>query len=77
MSDPTKRETIGITPQVHGVGGMVSFQQGFSSALERRGYKVAREFARTDIAALLVIGGTRNLRGLRALKKRESRSSSD
>jgi len=63
-------KTIGITPRVHGTGGMVSFFYKFSAALERRGLRVTTDLNDPDLQAALVIGGTRQLAALWRLKRR-------
>ncbi len=59
-----------IIPQVSGVGGMVSFLHKFSAGLERRGVAVSRRLDDAPYDAVLVIGGTRDLRGLWRARRR-------
>lgn len=57
---------ICITPQVAGVGGMVSFSAKFAAGLSARGIEVTYDLAAEPYDAILVIGGTwRNLLALR------------
>lgn len=61
---------ICLTPKVHGVGGMVSFRYKMSAGLENRGYRVTHGLDDGLYDAVLVIGGTRDLRGLRRARRR-------
>lgn len=71
-------ERVCIVPQVSGVGGMVSFAARFAEGLRARGVEVCAglrcepggpgEPAR-GCDSLLVIGGTRDLRGLGRIRK--------
>lgn len=71
-------ERVCIVPQVSGVGGMVSFVARFTDGLRARGVEVCQGL-RCDAGgpgeppeacdALLVVGGTRELRGLARLRK--------
>ncbi len=65
-----EKQTICLTPLVSGVGGMVSFRYKLTAGLEARGYQVTENLEDPDMSALLVIGGTRNLAGLRQVKRR-------
>ena len=65
--------TIGLTPSVSGVGGMVSFKAKLSAGLAERGIRVTDDIASPEIHSLLVIGGTRDLSGLRAARRRGAR----
>jgi len=51
-------------PKLAGVGGMVSFQAKLAAGLLRRHYEVCYSLADRPFDAVLVIGGTRNLKGL-------------
>ncbi len=57
-------ERICILPKVHGVGGMVSFLHKFTAGAQARGVQVSTDLKDGPFAALLVIGGTRDLAGL-------------
>ena len=61
---------ICIVPQVSGVGGMVSFRARFTAGLEQRGIQVCNNLDDTPYDAVLVIGGTRDLLGLRQVRRR-------
>ena len=61
---------ICIVPQVSGVGGMVSFRARFTTGLEQRGIQVCINLQDTPYDAVLVIGGTRDLLGLRQVRRR-------
>lgn len=66
------QRTICVVPQLKGVGGMVSFRARFTRELERRGFTVHHDLSR-PAAAVLIIGGTRNLVGLWQAKRRGTR----
>ncbi len=55
---------ICLTPRVHGVGGMVSFQARLAQGLAGRGVQVTTDLDDLPYEAVLVIGGTRDLRRL-------------
>ncbi len=59
-----------LTPQVSGVGGMVSFQAKLKSALAQRGIQVTFDLDDEPYDSVLVIGGTRRLGALRRAKQR-------
>jgi glycosyltransferase involved in cell wall biosynthesis len=63
-------DAIGLTPDVRGVGGMVSFRRKLTAGLQARGFRVSNDPADPGLAALLVIGGTRDLAGLRRARRR-------
>jgi glycosyltransferase involved in cell wall biosynthesis len=63
---------ICLTPRVHGVGGMVSFQAKLSAGLAARGIEVTQDLADPG-EAVLIIGGTRDLPGLLRAKRRGAR----
>ena len=63
-------DRICIVPQVHGVGGMVSFLHKFSTGAQARGVQVSNDLSAGDCSAVLVIGGTRQLLPLLRLKRR-------
>jgi glycosyltransferase involved in cell wall biosynthesis len=54
-----------LIPEVKGVGGTVSFRQKLSNGLAERGIAVTNDLSDTPYDAVLVIGGTRDLLGLR------------
>ena len=55
---------ICLIPNVHGVGGMVSFQAKLAAGLEKRAIQVCHALNETPYDAVLVTGGTRDLAGL-------------
>ncbi len=59
-----------LTPQVSGVGGMVSFQAKLKSGLAKRGIQVTFDLHEGPYDSVLVIGGTRHLGALRRAKQR-------
>jgi len=59
-----------LTPQVSGIGGMVSFQAKLKSGLALHGIQVAHDLNDEQIDSVLVVGGTRQLVGLRRIRKR-------
>src|SRR5512133_105089 len=64
-----EKTKICVVPQVHGVGGMVSFLHKFSAGARARGVEVSDDLS-APCAAVLVIGGTRQLWPLLRLKQR-------
>lgn len=58
-----------LVPNVRGVGGMVSFRSKLAHGLAERGIGVSYDLADQPYDAVLVIGGTRDLLGLRRVKK--------
>lgn len=65
----TELKRICLTPRTSGVGGMVSFQAKFAAGLAARGIEVTYDLG-GDYDAVLITGGTRNLRGLWRAKRR-------
>jgi glycosyltransferase involved in cell wall biosynthesis len=61
---------ICLIPNVHGVGGLVSFQAKLSAGLESRGIEISRDLNDPTCDAVLVTGGTRNLAGLWRARRR-------
>lgn len=59
-----------LTPQVSGVGGMVSFQSKLKIGLERRRIQVTFDLDDEPYDSVLVIGGTRRLGALRRARQR-------
>ena len=59
---------IGIAPPLSGLGGMVSFQKKFISALDARGLAHSFDLSDGDLEAILLIGGPRS--GLRIPRER-------
>lgn len=59
-----------LVPKMSGVGGMVSFQKKISEGLLRRGIEVCYHLSDHPYQAVLVIGGTRDLKGLLSARKR-------
>jgi glycosyltransferase involved in cell wall biosynthesis len=69
MPKLTKLQRVCITPQVSGVGGMVSFNAKFSAALVARGIQVTHDLEGA-YDSILVIGGTRQISALSRARKR-------
>jgi glycosyltransferase involved in cell wall biosynthesis len=65
-----QNQRLCIIPNVTGVGGMVSFRDKLINGLEQRGIGVSYDIKDKPYAAVLVIGGTRNLSGLWHAKRR-------
>jgi glycosyltransferase involved in cell wall biosynthesis len=63
-SMPESFERVCLLPRLAGVGGMVSFQHKLAAGLAARGIEVCYDLRETPYAAVLVIGGTRQLSGL-------------
>lgn len=59
-----------MLPKLSGVGGMASFQQKMASGLIKIGYQVTYAVQDTPYDAVLVIGGTRDLIGLKSVKRK-------
>ncbi|MBA4421224.1 MAG: hypothetical protein C0391_08755 [Anaerolinea sp.] len=62
--------TIGIIPNVRGVGGPASFNEKLARGLRRLGVQVSYDLDAPEISAVLVIAGTRHLGKLAAIKKK-------
>lgn len=62
-------EKICIVPQVHGVGGMVSFRRKLTDGLRARQIEVCSDPSAQDYSAVLVIGGTRRIWELRRARQ--------
>ena len=63
-------ERICIVPKVHGVGGMVSFLHKFSAGAQALGVEVANDLMDKPYAAVLVVGGTKEILPLWWAKQR-------
>ena len=61
---------ICIVPRLSGVGGMVSFQHKLTAGLSARGIEVCHDLEDAPCAAVLVIGGTRQLAALWRIRRR-------
>jgi glycosyltransferase involved in cell wall biosynthesis len=59
-----------LTPDVHGVGGMVSFAAKLTAGLKALGVETLSDLRSMDYDTLLVIGGTRDLPGLWRARRR-------
>jgi len=68
MAQPSQR--VCLVPRVSGVGGMVSFRSKLEQSLSRRGISVSTSLSDTPYAAILVIGGTRDMTGLWRARRR-------
>ena len=64
-----EKAKICVVPQVHGVGGMVSFLHKFSAGARARGVLVSNDLSES-CSAVLVIGGTRQVLPLLRLRQR-------
>jgi glycosyltransferase involved in cell wall biosynthesis len=62
-----------LLPRVEGVGGMVSFRYKLTVGLEERGIQVKNTLDEGPFAAVLVIGGTRQIRGLLRARRQGAR----
>lgn len=63
-------ERICVVPRVSGVGGMVSFFYKFTAGAQARGVQITHDLADGPYAAVLVIGGTRQLAALAGVRRR-------
>lgn len=70
MRSPRTIRRVCLTPQVSGVGGMVSFQAKLKAGLAAREIQVTHDPADEGIDAALVVGGTRQLVALRRMRRR-------
>jgi len=62
-------DRICVVPQVHGVGGMVSFLHKFSEGARARGLQITDDLS-APCSAVLVIGGTRQIAPLLRMRQR-------
>ncbi len=69
----TKKQLIGLTPKLSGLGGMVTFQNKFRSELSKQGIESSFELLTQPITSLLVVGGTRKLSLLSQIQKKNIR----
>ncbi len=67
---PVRPLRICLTPQLAGVGGMVSFQHKLAAGLAARGIEVSFDPNDPNLAAVLIIGGTRQLLALHRARRR-------
>lgn len=63
-------ETICIVPHRPGLGGPASFQSRLTRVLNERSYRVSHDLLDPTNFAVLVIGGTKSIRQLRAAQRR-------
>ena len=66
-------ERICLVPRLSGLGGMVSFQQRLAAGLAGRGVETTFDLADPRAAAVLVIGGTRQIAALVRARRRGAR----
>ncbi len=69
----SKLTRVCLVPRLEGVGGMVSFQRKIARGLQASGFDVCTDLSDTPYQAVLVIGGTRNLNGLRKARRNGAR----
>ncbi|MBI2331370.1 MAG: glycosyltransferase family 4 protein [Chloroflexi bacterium] len=67
--NPSPLKRLCLTPRAAHVGGVRSFQARLSAELARRGIEVTYDLADRPYDAVLVSGGTRDLRGLRRARQ--------
>jgi glycosyltransferase involved in cell wall biosynthesis len=67
---PKTIKRVCLTPQVSGVGGMVSFSAKLTNGLAKKGIQTTFDLSDEQIDAVLVIGGTRQLVALRRITRR-------
>ena len=63
------KDKICVLPRVHGIGGMVSFLHKFTEGAEKRGVTITQN-PDEDCAAMLIIGGTRDLGSILRFKRK-------
>jgi len=61
---------ICLIPQVHGIGGMVSFRHRLAEGLRQRGFEVCHHLQEAGVDVALIIGGTRDLAGVWRARRR-------
>jgi glycosyltransferase involved in cell wall biosynthesis len=66
---PDSSPTLGIIPDVRGLGGPASFHQKFVTGLTKRNIRVSYDLTRKDLSAVLVIAGSRHLNSLYRVKQ--------
>jgi glycosyltransferase involved in cell wall biosynthesis len=66
----TRTRRLCMLPRLAGVGGMVTFQEKMRASLVRRGVEVCFSLDDHPYDAVLVVGGTRQLGGLWAARRR-------
>ncbi len=64
MGKNSSLQRVCLVPNVHGVGGMVSFRDRLAKGLVAKGIVVTYNLEDKPYEAILVIGGTRDLAGL-------------
>jgi glycosyltransferase involved in cell wall biosynthesis len=64
---------ICLTPELSGVGGMVSFQRKLIIGMRARGIETSFDLSDDECDSILVIGGTRHLAALRKANQRGAR----
>lgn len=65
------RTKICLVPRLSGIGGMVSFHDKFAAGIKSRGIDYCYDLSESNIDAVLVIGGTRQLQKLWQVKRRQ------
>ena len=68
---PKTIKRVCLTPQVSGVGGMVSFSAKLTDGLAKKGIQTTFNLTDEQTDAVLVIGGTRQLVSLRRITRRD------
>jgi glycosyltransferase involved in cell wall biosynthesis len=63
-------QCLGMLPRARGIGGMVSFQAKLEQGLAQRGIRVTYDLERDPCDSVLVVGGTRQIRLLRKLRRK-------
>jgi glycosyltransferase involved in cell wall biosynthesis len=63
-------QKICILPKLTGIGGMASFRQKLTTGLLQANIQVTQSIQDTPYDAILVVGGTRDLIGLRGAKRK-------
>jgi glycosyltransferase involved in cell wall biosynthesis len=70
MISSKKQTKICLTPELNGVGGMVSFQRKLLAGLGKRGIETSFSLAEDGCSSVLVVGGSRKLGSLKKLGRR-------
>ena len=70
MISSEKQAKICLTPELNGVGGMVSFQRKLLAGLGERGIETSFSLGEDGCASVLVVGGSRKLGALKKLRRK-------
>jgi glycosyltransferase involved in cell wall biosynthesis len=69
IKSSTNSNRVCLVPHYSGLSGPTSFQRKFAWGLEKKGYKISYSLKDRPYSAVLVIGGIKDLNGLRLAKR--------